>query len=187
MDDVTVDRATLKALGADSRISILKQLSSRRMTQAELAAAIGVSAPAVSEHLEQLQHAGLVTQVDSEGRKWKYYQNTAKGHAIVKPSQTRIFFLLGISVLAFVYSAYSLYGSLNQPVVNGINMQAEVAAPVFAQAMANGAGSAQTTVTTLASQGVPTLLASIPTTEAWLLLASLFVAGVCLGVLIKHD
>ncbi len=100
MPDVTVDRETLRALGADTRIEILKCLAKRQMTQAELAATLGISEPSVDKHLEKLEQAGLVFQMESDGRKWKYFALTQKGTAIIAPSVSRkIFLLLGMLLL----------------------------------------------------------------------------------------
>ena len=83
MNDITVDRQTLKALGAETRVNILKELSRRKMTQAELAVKLGLSQASVNEHVRNLEQVGLVAQIDSQGRKWKYYELTPKGAAIV--------------------------------------------------------------------------------------------------------
>ncbi|MGV8177058.1 MAG: winged helix-turn-helix domain-containing protein [Candidatus Bilamarchaeaceae archaeon] len=97
MDEVVIDRALLKAIGAESRISILKSLLERRKTQSELADGLSLSAPTVLEHLDHLENAGLVQKID-EGRKWKYYELTPKGKQLVKPSKVPIQAFL---VLAF--------------------------------------------------------------------------------------
>src|SRR3989338_3315993 len=107
MDEVTVDRKTLQALGADSRISILKNLARKRMTQAELAGMLGMAAPSVNEHLRQLQSASLIAQID-DGRKWKYYEITQKGKAIVQPTNVKVWFLLAISFLTLVVSLFQI-------------------------------------------------------------------------------
>ena len=115
MEDITIDHKTLKALATDTRISILKHLSNRRMTQAELAAAIGISAPSVSEHMRSLEQAGLINSVD-EGRKWKYFELTRKGSAIVRPSNTRVWFMLAISLIALSVAGSGLYAKLTVPI-----------------------------------------------------------------------
>lgn len=82
------------------------------MTQAELAAALEISAPSVDEHLQRLEEAGLVERIaEDKERKWKYYELTQKGAAIVSPSQAKkILFLLG---LLFIGAA--LYFTQFQP------------------------------------------------------------------------
>lgn len=86
MDEIVVDRETLKALGADTRVEILKSLGLRRKTQAELAEELGIKPPSVKEHLERLASAGLVQLAASDAeRKWKYFELTPKGNALVQP------------------------------------------------------------------------------------------------------
>jgi predicted ArsR family transcriptional regulator len=86
---ITVDQKTLRSLGADTRVSILKQLSGKPMTQTELAAELKISPPAVNAHLHNLAEVSLVRQVDSQGRKWKYYELSEKGEAIIRPEGAR--------------------------------------------------------------------------------------------------
>ena len=106
---ITLDRATFKALAADTLISILKALSRRRMTGAELAQATGLSPSTIKEHLDQLESAGLLQQVD-EGRKWKYFQLTHKGRTVVSASapHSRVWIVLGMAVLALAYSTWNI-------------------------------------------------------------------------------
>ena len=86
---ITVDQRTIRALGADSRINILKQLSNKPMTQTELAAKLNISPPAVNAHLHNLAEVSLVRKVDPQGRKWKYYELSEKGEAIIEPLHSR--------------------------------------------------------------------------------------------------
>jgi DNA-binding transcriptional ArsR family regulator len=113
MDDIFVDRQTLKALGADSRVAILKSLLERRKTQSELAAELGIKPPSAKEHVERLVEAELVAPApDGEGRKWKYVELTAKGRAIVEPPQLRgqqnqskgaqVWLLLGMTAVGII-------------------------------------------------------------------------------------
>ena len=85
-DEITLDRATFKALAADTRVAILKKLSSRQMTGAELSEETGLSPSTVKEHLDNLEKVGLITPVKTDvKRKWKYYQLTLKGKKIIQP------------------------------------------------------------------------------------------------------
>ncbi|MGC9005553.1 MAG: ArsR/SmtB family transcription factor, partial [Candidatus Micrarchaeia archaeon] len=63
-EEVIVDRELLRAIGADTRIRILKSLYERRKTQSELAAQMKISAPTVLEHVEKLEKAGLVKRIE---------------------------------------------------------------------------------------------------------------------------
>lgn len=51
-DEIVVTRDVLKAIGADTRISILKALDVRQKTQSELADELQLSAPTILEHLD---------------------------------------------------------------------------------------------------------------------------------------
>jgi len=104
-DEVVVDKALLKAIGAESRINILKSLTKRRKTQSELAHELGLSPPTVLEHLNQLADADLVEKFE-EGRKWKYYALTKKGKGLVSPSGAPVHAVLLLAVgLLFVFSS----------------------------------------------------------------------------------
>lgn len=58
--------AVFRALSDPSRRSIVERLSSRSMTVREITDGMTISQPAVSQHLDQLRRAGLVT-VESRG------------------------------------------------------------------------------------------------------------------------
>ena len=116
MDDcITIDKRVLKALGAETRINILKRLAEKRKTQSQLASDLGMAVPSVKEHLESLQKAELVERVD-EGRKWKYYELTRKGRQIITPSEKRVWIVLALSALAVLGSGFELFSKLLQPV-----------------------------------------------------------------------
>lgn len=53
--------AVFKALSDPSRRSIVERLSARPMTVREITDGMTISQPAVSQHLDQLRQAGLVT------------------------------------------------------------------------------------------------------------------------------
>lgn len=55
------NNAVFKALSDPSRRSIVERLSSRSMTVREITAGMSISQPAVSQHLDQLRRAGLVS------------------------------------------------------------------------------------------------------------------------------
>ena len=97
-DEIVVTRDVLKAIGADTRIEILKSLEERQKTQSELALELKLAAPTVLEHLEHLAHAGLVEKLE-EGRKWKYYKLTKTGKKIVSKTPVNVVMLLGFSIM----------------------------------------------------------------------------------------
>jgi DNA-binding transcriptional ArsR family regulator len=68
----------LRAAGDMSRLQILQLLAKRPRTTGELAGLIGISEPAVSKHLKQLQEAGLVT---AERQSYYVFYRTDKAPA----------------------------------------------------------------------------------------------------------
>ncbi|MCX6774340.1 MAG: winged helix-turn-helix domain-containing protein [Candidatus Micrarchaeota archaeon] len=113
MDEIIINRELLKAIGAESRISILKSLASGRKTQTQLAEELKLSSPTILEHLDQLVSASLVKKID-EGRKWKYYSLTEKGKMLIVPKQgipARALLMLGSGLLLLLYSGMSLFTS----------------------------------------------------------------------------
>lgn len=60
-----------KVLAADSRLAIVERLKAGPQTVTALAIALGISQPAVSQHLRVLKAAGLVE--DQKDGSWVYY------------------------------------------------------------------------------------------------------------------
>ncbi|MGM5488199.1 MAG: winged helix-turn-helix domain-containing protein [Nanobdellota archaeon] len=102
---VTIDMDTLKALSVDARLSVLKALSGKKMTQSELSEEIGLSAATLHEHLSKLQSAGLIEKEETD-RKWKYYSLTRKGKDIVEPRERTVIFSLFALLLVGAWSGY---------------------------------------------------------------------------------
>lgn len=125
-DKITLDRESFKALAADTRVRILKFLYKRRHMQAELATSLGMSEPAVKQHLTAMKKAGLVVRKD-EGRKWKYYELTNKGKAILDPEQKRIWIVLAIFVLSVVGGVTGYIRTLLGPLYAGTATQVSTA------------------------------------------------------------
>jgi len=105
-----IDRKTLKALAADTRLDILKSLSKRRKMPSELSKELNLAASTVTEHLDRLEEAGLIRREET-GHKWIYYQLTEKGESLVKPRvPTQFIIVLCLSLLiitaGFVYINY---------------------------------------------------------------------------------
>ncbi len=65
---------TYKALADETRLRILGMVAERPRNGTELAAALGVTQPAVSHHIERLRRAGLVREL-REGRERVYGLN----------------------------------------------------------------------------------------------------------------
>jgi DNA-binding transcriptional ArsR family regulator len=149
-----IDRKTLKALSADTRIDILKSLTKRRKTPSELSKELGLATPTITEHLERLAEAGLVRREET-GHKWIYYDLTEKGESLVKPKVPMQFVLvLGITLMlisaGFLYTAY--YG-------NNLSTTAPSAAKNFDRS--SGLGQVQTTSAEIANQTNSTNMTNI--------------------------
>ncbi len=98
--NVILDEKSFKALSADSRVSILKNLADRRRTLTELSQKLDLGSSTIKEHCEILVGADLIKQVD-EGRKWKYYELTRKGRHLIQPNlfdEVKVLIMLCIGV-----------------------------------------------------------------------------------------
>jgi len=100
-EKITLDKQAFKALASDTRIGMLKSLNVRRKTLSELAKEHGMSVSTVKEHLDNLVRAGLIVQKD-EGHKWKYYELTRSGKAVLNPEEKKIWIMLSVSLLALL-------------------------------------------------------------------------------------
>jgi DNA-binding transcriptional ArsR family regulator len=110
-DKLTLDRETFKALSADTRIDILKRLQAHKLTLTDLSQQMGMSPSTVSEHLERLVEVGLILQED-KGMKWKYYRLTDKGRNILSPQETKVWILLGTTLLMLMAASLSMFAKL---------------------------------------------------------------------------
>ncbi len=79
-----IDRTTIKALSADTRLLLLKKLTSRRKMPSELSRETGLAPSTVVEHLKVLEQAQLVEK-QAAGKKWVYYSVTEKGMGLIAP------------------------------------------------------------------------------------------------------
>lgn len=134
-----IDRKTIKALSADSRLDIMKSLASRRKMPSELSVSLKLSPSTVSEHLKVLEESGLVKRVDT-GHKWIYYELTGKGGELARPRnpvQFMIVIAAGalIMILGFFRDTASLM--LSAPTMMGeassMNTAVKSTAPAAAQ------------------------------------------------------
>jgi DNA-binding transcriptional ArsR family regulator len=109
-----IDRKTLKALAADTRLDILKSLGKRRKTPSELSKELNLATSTVTEHLDKLEKASLIRRVET-GHKWIYYSLTSKGSNLVKPKYP-VQFVLIIAITIIIISAASIliYGNYSQ-------------------------------------------------------------------------
>ncbi|MBR9707701.1 MAG: winged helix-turn-helix transcriptional regulator [Candidatus Diapherotrites archaeon] len=178
MVDITLDKQSFKALSSDSRVNLLKALKKRRKTLTELSKELSLGVSTTKEHLQHLEKAGLIEQVD-EGYKWKYYELTSKGSGVVSPeSSMRINVLLGSALASVFVTASLLFNKVQGVSQVGVAMAAEAGADVMsAPTSAPLSAPVAETVPVVAST-VPTL-AQLPLFELSLLAVSLvfFVAA----------
>ncbi len=102
-EKIILDDTSFKALSSDSRVSILKNLNTRRMTLSELSKRLELENSTIKEHCNLLVKANLIKQID-EGRKWKYYELTSKGKNIIEPNlveQIRVLVVLCLGAIVF--------------------------------------------------------------------------------------
>lgn len=137
--DIRLDKETFRALASSTRVDVLKLLSNRRYMQSELAGLLNLSVPTVKEHLSALEKAGLVERHD-EGRKWKYYSLTKKGHGVLHPEEMKIWIVLGLFLFSLVGG---IYAYLNEAVGTFAAEEAVLRAPAMdtVQALAETAPS----------------------------------------------
>jgi len=104
-----IDRKTLKALAADTRLDILKSLGKRRKTPSELAKELNLAASTIVEHLNRLEEADLIRREET-GHKWIYYNLTEKGSALVRPRiPTNFVIILGICIMVVFIGFFYYY------------------------------------------------------------------------------
>jgi DNA-binding MarR family transcriptional regulator len=158
-DEITLDKEVFKALAGDTRVSVLKSLLERRKTQSELAKELSLAAPTIKDHLDILQKAQLVREVD-DGHKWKYIELTVKGKALLLPADKRIMVLLctsllGIAAAGFLaYSKFSTLVSQNVSTFSNETMLKSAALPSDALAAAADAASQNTDVIVQGSSAI---------------------------------
>ena len=103
-----IDRKTLKALAADTRLDILKSLGRRRKTPSELSKELNLATSTVVEHLNKLEKADLVRREET-GHKWIYYALTKKGSALVKPKVPAQFVIVLSICILVVFAGFIYY------------------------------------------------------------------------------
>ena len=109
-----LDRNTIKALSAETRLKILKTLAKQKKMPSELSREIGVSPSTVVGHLQNLESAGLVQRVET-GHKWVYYAPTDKGRNLLQPRvplQLALTLVLGLVMSLFGFLKYANFGML---------------------------------------------------------------------------
>lgn len=86
---VELDKKALFALASDTRMDILKALTSDRRTVSQLAELLEVDKAAVHRHLKKLEEGGFVNRLEDHG--FVYYSLSWKARDIISPGDnTRI-------------------------------------------------------------------------------------------------
>lgn len=106
-----IDRKTIKALAADTRLEILKSLGNRRKTPSELSKELNLAVSTITEHLNKLEEAELVKRKDT-GHKWIYYELSDKATGLVKPRYPVQFVLMLSLGLMLVFAGVFRYFSV---------------------------------------------------------------------------
>jgi DNA-binding transcriptional ArsR family regulator len=122
-----IDRKTLKALAADTRLDILKSLGKRRKMPSELSKELNLASSTVVEHLNRLEEAELIRREET-GHKWIYYNLTDKGSSLVKPKQPIQFIIVLCLGILFIFSGIYRYFSVGFQYAGEKTLQAPMVA-----------------------------------------------------------
>ena len=114
-----------KTLSSDTRLQIIKLLSSRNHNLTELSAKLKLSAPSIKQHIEVLLASDLIVLVDSS-HKWKYYSLSRKGKKLVEPYSTQVLIvlsssligILGIALIASAFLGLQSFGAFSNVAVS---------------------------------------------------------------------
>jgi DNA-binding transcriptional ArsR family regulator len=199
-DKITLDKETFKALAADSRIEILKLLEEHKLTLTDLAQKLDMSPSTVKEHVDRLNSAGLIELIPGD-TKWKYYKLSRKGKNVLNPYETKVWFVLAVSLMALVGVVYNIFGKINafnffiagksaEFTAGGLAGQtpAQDAAVLTQEAVVKAAASTTTTLARALQEKIPEAsqtLQSLPKAEIALALFLTLVVGLCVGILLK--
>ncbi|HLD78598.1 MAG TPA: winged helix-turn-helix domain-containing protein [archaeon] len=171
-DDIRLDKAAFRALASETRVAVLKQLAQRRKTLTELSQALGMAPSTLKEHLDSLKAADLVKLCD-DGHKWKYYELTRNGRAVLNPGERKVVVLLAVGLIAAL--------------AFGLQLPADFAGRGFAEAASKTAAPAELTLPSAGQLSAPVTVVpvTIPIELALLGLAiSLLVALGAASILI---
>ena len=124
-----IDKKILKALSVDARQEIIKKLSKRPYTASELSKLMNKHVTTVTEHLKNLEEAGLVQKKPSEN-KWVYYSLSSKGERLFEPKYFTWIIVLSLSFVAFVGSLGSIFFNPNSYAMQTAEKNLPAAAPL---------------------------------------------------------
>jgi len=155
---VTLDQESFRALASEVRVEILKRLDARRMTVTDLSNALALSKSTLLEHLERLQAAALVKRID-EGRKWIYYELTAKGRRILHPERVKIIVALSTATPLVAVGALALLAGLQGSVAFSAGTEVEPASVRLMNVATSAADAILVGIGLLALAAIPLFLA----------------------------
>ena len=107
-----LDFSTIKALSSPTRVRILSELLDSESTPTQLSDSLGKSKSTVSDHLKQLNEAGLLEKDAVEGRRRVVYRPTRKARTIVEGRERKVKFSLASSGLTAIAGAVLLGNQL---------------------------------------------------------------------------
>lgn len=113
MPELVLSSKDFKTLSSDTRVHIIKLLSSRNHNLTELSSKLGIALPSVKQHINVLLESGLIIPSDT-GHKWKYYSLSRKGRRLLEPESSQVMVVLSsslIGVLGVALILASLFGS----------------------------------------------------------------------------
>lgn len=96
--EIVVSIRSLQALSSGGRMRVLRCLSTRRMTAAEVSSVLSIRKSSAHKHLTRLFSAGFVRRHDDE-RLWVYYSLTAHGRHLVASERPCVVLMLATSVV----------------------------------------------------------------------------------------
>ena len=141
-----MDKSVLKALGADTRQSIVKLLSQRPYTATELSKLLGKHVTTIAEHLDVLEKSGIVTKKEGSN-KWIYYILSDKGERLFKPRIYSWVVVLSLSAVAFAGGLYQMFSVFSASRASAMMRAAEKAEVVAgAEAAATETGSIEISI-----------------------------------------
>ncbi len=191
MDSITLSGNEFKALASETRTSIIKHLQQRNHTLSELSKKTNLSAPTVKQHLEILEKAGLVQQMDN-GRKWKYYSLTRKGENITSSEEPKnILIVLAANFIVLASATYFFFAWLAGQEGIAISRQFSDAAKNLTETGTNIASSGASPATTASAPQIQgTIVATQPLPISFettiVLVAAIIVLSVLFGFLIAR-
>ncbi|MBI4895414.1 MAG: winged helix-turn-helix transcriptional regulator [Candidatus Aenigmarchaeota archaeon] len=120
-----LDKGIIKALASDTKVNILKSISSRRKMPSEVSKELGLAASTTVEHMKQLEKLGLLKRVET-GHKWVYYELSDKGRDIIKPTiSMKIVLVLSVSFAMLAIGSIGLFSqTLSYNNINAKSLEA---------------------------------------------------------------